>query len=99
MSVFAHVSSLIVAAVAGPVLALLSSPPTPGDVALVIAPPWAEREQIVTRAGGRVVGPATAIFGTLAISADPDFKSALLSEGAWVIVDGRSVAYLCGVTS
>lgn len=82
---------------AGPLLALAASKPVPGEAVLVISPGAAERHIMIAAAGGRVLGPAEARFGVLALSEEDDFVASLLAHGAWFVVDGRRVAFLCGV--
>ena len=90
--------SITLFVLSGPLLALLAAPPGDGPI-LVIAPGEAHREGMVRQAGGQVLGPVQGLLGTLAISQDPDFPKHLRDSGAWFVVDGRSVAALCGVTS
>ena len=82
---------------AGPLLALAASKPVPGEAVLVIGPGTAARAEMIEAAGGRVRGPEDARFGALALSDNDDFAAALLERGAWFVVDGRRVAFLCGV--
>lgn len=82
---------------AGPLLALAASKPVPGEVVLVIGPGVTERHVMIAAAGGRLLGPAEARFGVLALSEKDDFAASLMAQGAWFVVDGRRVAFLCGV--
>ena len=59
--------------------------------------PEFQRERLVVEAGGELIGPRQAVFGSLAISEDPNFAALLKSSGAWFVVDGQTFARLCGV--
>ncbi|MDW3183269.1 MAG: hypothetical protein R8F89_14905 [Roseobacter sp.] len=97
MPLITYALALISLLFAGPLLALAASKPVPGEVVLVIGPGSAERQVMIAAAGGRVLGPAEARFGVLALSEEDGFAASLLAQGAWFVVDGRRVAFLCGV--
>ncbi len=82
---------------AGPVLALVSAPPAGDGIVLVLAPPWADRGTIIEASGGAPVGLADAPLGTLAASPAPDFAEKLRARGAWLVIDGRPLAAICGI--
>lgn len=88
---------LVFVLLAGPFLALAGSKPMPGEVMLVIGPGSTARQEMIQETGGRVIGPEMAHFGAFALSEREDFASALLEQGAWFVIDGRQVAFLCGV--
>lgn len=77
----------------GPALAVASAPTAPGAPVLVVA---GDAERIVRHAGGRTLGPSAAAFGTLASSPDGDFLRRLHDGGAWLVLDGRIIAAICG---
>jgi hypothetical protein len=56
------------------------------------------REHIVRNSGGRVIGPASAPLASLAVSDDPEFIERLRSFGTFMVLDGRSIAQLCGAS-
>jgi len=62
---------------------------------LVIVPPWGDAHQIVTDAGGQIIGFDRALFGVLAAATHPDFNQSLLDAGAWAVRDGAILANLC----
>ena len=82
---------------AGPLLALAAAKPQRGEIMLVIGPDAVAVQTAVLNAGGRVIGPQVARFGVLALSAEEAFATTLLEEGAWFVVDGRRIAFLCGI--
>ena len=82
---------------AGPAIAFFSSPPVPGEPVLVVGHDSAQREWIVEQAGGRLVGPEDATWGSLAVSKESEFVKELHASGAWIVIDGRAAARLCGV--
>lgn len=89
--------ALISVLLAGPLLALATSKPVPGEIMLVIGPDPSAQYAMVKEAGGRPLGPEIARFGLLVISENEDFATSLMQEGAWFVVDGRQMALLCGV--
>ncbi|PJE27736.1 hypothetical protein SAMN06297129_0305 [Pseudooceanicola antarcticus] len=82
----------------GPVLALASLPPVNHGLVLVVSPPWTEREAQILAAGGRGIGPRIAAMGTLAQADAPDFGPRLRAAGPFLVLDGRALTALCGVT-
>ncbi len=88
---------IVATGLAGPVLALASAHPVGGDVMLVVAAPWTDRDALILSAGGAPVGPRSAPLGSLAVSDDGDFAAALMARGAWMVLDGRLLASICGV--
>jgi hypothetical protein len=92
---------LVVAALiaAVPVAAALGHDDRPGDgLTLVLAPPWGPgAAAIVRQAGGVLVGPVSAPFGTLASFDGPDPRPVLYELGAWAVRDGSTLALLCGL--
>ncbi|MEO0945436.1 MAG: hypothetical protein AAFY06_11425 [Pseudomonadota bacterium] len=81
----------------GPVLALMTSEPRTGEIMLVIGPDPVAHQAAVRKAGGRVIGPDLARFGVLALAESDAFAAELVAQGAWLVVDGRRVAALCGI--
>lgn len=86
-----------IVALSGPA-ALLALPEAhaPGAPVLAVAPPWADLPAIAEEAGGRPIGPFAAPFAMLAVGSDPSFPARLRAAGAWLALDGRRVAQLCG---
>ena len=82
----------------GPLLALACSKPDPGSIALVISPPWIERDTVIEASNGRLIGPTSAFLGSFAISTEPEFAQLLKENGIWFVVDGSGIASLCGIT-
>lgn len=97
MPVIAYASVLTVALLAGPAIVLANAKPVPGEIVLVISPNERGRAALIQQSGGRILGPETALLGALAISDNPDFPDTLKSDGAWLVLDGRQFALLCGV--
>lgn len=70
--------------------------PRPGEPVLVVAAPWSDGAgEVVARASGREIYPVRAPMAALAIFEDPTLLNA---AGAWLVLDGRRIAELCGVT-
>jgi len=93
------VLSLAAGVLVGPALALATATapaPEAGGVLLVVAPA-AQARALVARAGGAEVAPVSAPFAILATSGDADFAARLRRAGAWLVLDGRAIARLCGV--
>lgn len=82
----------------GPVTALFSLPPASHGLVLVLAPPWTDRDGPIASAGGREVGARGAPLGTLAQADDPGFGDRLRAAGPFLVLDGRALASLCGVS-
>lgn len=82
---------------AGPVLAIANAEPIPGEISLVIGPPWRSLEALVTASDGKLIGPGANRYGALAVSDNPDFFDDLKASGAWFVLDGTRMAQLCGV--
>lgn len=78
------------------VLVLVSlPPPRPGEISLVLTPPWgASPEAVIASAGGRTVGVATTIFAALSVDALPDD---LLAAGALRVTRPDALPFLCNV--
>lgn len=68
-----------------------------GKPVLIVAPAGAAA--VVARsAGGQVIGPEAAPFAVLAVFDAPPPRVDLVRLGAWVVIDGRRLAAICGVT-
>ncbi len=80
----------------GPAATVAARPAAAGFPVLVIA---ADPEAVVARAGGTPVAPISAPLGTLAAAGDPDFIQRLRDGGAWLVLDGRVLAAICGVAA
>lgn len=80
-----------------PILALLSAPVQAGAPVLVVAGPKANLEQIIEQSGGWVVGVSRAPLAIMGFSDGIDFENRLRENGAWAILDGKALAWLCGV--
>ncbi len=90
--------TVAIAVLAMPLSIVMGKRPEPGEVALVIAPPWTSvggAAGVVRAAGGQEIGPMRAPFAVLAILEAPE---AALRHGAWLILDGRVLAMICGVS-
>ena len=82
-----------------PALAILLAQPAamPGELALVIAPPWATEtgvQGVIDRVLGQPIGPTTAPFASFAVLTDP---TTAFQAGAWFVFDGRAIAEFCGI--
>lgn len=97
MRVIAVAIAILLASLAGPLLALVSAKPVEGEIMLVIGPSASLQPQVVEAAGARLVGPQIAPFGVLVQPAAAMRPDALLEGGAWLVVDGRYLAKPCGV--
>lgn len=82
---------------ASPLLALFSAAPDADGPVLVIAPPWVDLTKVVEAAGGNIIGLRAAPMGVLAVSADDSFQQGLKSQGVWAVLDGQTLAFICGV--
>lgn len=88
------ISAVLLVASIGPALALW--PKDGARVAIVFAP-WIDRENAALRvwnAGGRIV--AQSEWSVIAEADGPGFHDRLNANGAWVLLDARAVAALCG---
>ncbi len=94
---YLYIVVALAALIAGPAITLASAPPLAGDLVLVVSADKANRTLHITNAGGRLVGPEEAAFGSFAMSEDPEFVQKLKSSGFWLVFDGRQFARLCGV--
>jgi len=81
----------------GPILALATAKPQAGEILLVVGPDPVFLQAAVVNAGGRLIGPELARFGMLVIAESEQFTSEILKQGAWIILDGRRLAHICGV--
>ena len=97
MTHFLYGLTIIGTLIAGPLIVALSSVPQESDLVLVLAPDVQVRENMIREAGGRLVGPEQAVFGSFAVSDDPEFVTSLKASGAWFVVNGQRIALLCGV--
>ncbi|WP_010141219.1 hypothetical protein [Oceanicola sp. S124] len=95
LSIFLIAMGLVLS---GPVLTVASLPPATHGLVLVLSPPWADREAPIRAAGGRGLGTRIAAMGTLAQADRPDFSARLRAQGPFLVLDGRAIAALCGVT-
>lgn len=92
------IATLVAVQLIIPVVMLTGRPALPGQIALVIVPPWAASggaAAVVQAAGGQEVGPRRAPFAVLAVLDAPDSAR---QHGAWAVLDGRALAQICGVT-
>ena len=80
----------------GPLLALATVPSGNDGIVLVVTPPWQDPRRVIDAAGGRQIGPETALFGGLATGEGADFAARLRQGGAWAVFDGGTLAALCG---
>lgn len=85
---------LIASALVGPVASLALAKPASSDgLVLVIATHPAD---VVTQAGGRIIGFSAAPLATLA-AGEQGFVGRLQDSGAWAVLDGDWVASICGI--
>lgn len=91
-------ASATIAALSGPLAALSSAPFRPDRPALVVLPPWASAEDVVARAGGRIIGLARAPLAVLVTGQGPGLEDRLRAAGAWTVLDGSSLSLLCGAS-
>ncbi len=80
-----------------PIVALFSVPVDADGPMLVVAGPGDDLEQIVEKSGGWVVGVSRAPLAIMGFSDRSDFEIRLKENGAWAILDGNALAWLCGV--
>ena len=97
MTYFLYGSTIIGTLIAGPLVVALSKVPEENDLVLVLAPDMKVRERMILEVGGRLIGPEQAVFGSFAVSDDPEFVPSLKASGAWFVVNGQRIALLCGV--
>lgn len=95
LSLAATLAIAIGGSVAFPVLSM--EPPNDGLV-LVIVPPWRGGEDIVRGAGGYLVGPVQAPMAVLARFNIPVPIQSMRNDGAWAVLDGTQIAFICGVS-
>jgi hypothetical protein len=84
-------------AVAGP-LALSARSPEVGAPALLVTAPWSDADAAARAANGAVIALRKAPMATLAVFPDEAAIRAARSAG-WFLVDGATLAALCGVNS
>lgn len=90
-------SFFLTALLAGPLALLASSTPVPGQPVLVIVAPWATNvENTISAAQGDSFGPVNAPMAAFATSDDPEFIQKLHQAGAWAVIDGKTLAAICG---
>tara|TARA_R100000935_G_scaffold14528_1_gene29065 strand:+ start:14 stop:361 length:348 start_codon:yes stop_codon:yes gene_type:complete len=83
----------------GSLVAVVSANPVPGEPVLILSAQGVlSREHIVRSSGGRLIGPTSAPLASLAVSDDPEFVERLRSLGTFMVLDGRSIAQLCGAS-
>ncbi len=80
-----------------PVLTLVSAPVQAGGPLIVVASPRTDLTAIVEKSGGWVVGVTRAPLAIMGFSESEDFEQRLRQNGAWAILDGETLAWLCGV--
>ncbi len=78
-----------------PVLAIVSAPVKTGGPVLVVARPGADLTELIEASGGWVVGVTRAPLAVMGVSEDDDFEQRLKRNGAWAILDGNALAWLC----
>lgn len=83
--------------VVAPVLTIVSAPVQAGGPLLVVAGPKTDLTEMVERSGGWVVGVSRAPLAVMGFSETNDFEKRLRQNGAWAILDGETLAWLCGV--
>lgn len=83
-------------ALAAPVAVVARGPAARPGVVYLIAAPWDAPGEIVTRAGGRLVGPRQPMIGALAAGDGAGFAARLRRAGAWVVLTDPAILALCG---
>ncbi|CUH88342.1 hypothetical protein PH5382_02277 [Phaeobacter sp. CECT 5382] len=67
-----------------------------GEPVLVVTLPWGpSAASIVSSAGLFEISPETAPFGALTVLTNPADAKRLRENGAWFVLDGKTVAQLC----
>ncbi len=79
-----------------PVLAIVSAPVQTGGPVLVVARPGTDLTELIEASGGWVVGVTRAPLAVMGVSDDDAFEQRLKRNGAWAILDGEALAWLCG---
>ncbi|MFY0659330.1 MAG: hypothetical protein JXR15_02480 [Shimia sp.] len=79
-----------------PVLAIVSAPVKTGGPVLIVARPGTDLTELVEGSGGWVVGVARAPLAVMGVSDDDGFEQRLKRNGAWAILDGEALSWLCG---
>lgn len=92
----AIILAMLMAALAGPVGALSSSPPRDGRPVLVLASGGIDAEALITRAGGYTVGPLRAPLAVIALG-ESGFVEKLDSHEGLILIDALAIAKICGV--
>ncbi|WP_294225241.1 hypothetical protein [uncultured Shimia sp.] len=82
-----------------PVLAIVSAPVKAGGPVLVVARPGTDLTDLIETSGGQVVGVTRAPLAVMGWSEDDAFEQRLKRNGAWAILDGEALAWLCGETT
>ncbi|MBO9473093.1 hypothetical protein J7413_06025 [Shimia sp. R10_1] len=80
-----------------PVLAVVGAPLKEGEPVVVVAAPGADLNRIVEASGGWVIGVSRAPMAVMGASDVEDFEDRLKENGAWAILDGEALSWLCGV--
>lgn len=96
MHMVMYVLIFVCAALTGPALAVAHAKAAPGNISLVIVPPWHSSAAVVTAGDGQLVGPILSRVSVLAVSDNPDFFDDVKAAGAWFVLDGNRWAHLCG---
>ncbi len=98
MRLFALICLTLGPLIAAPVLALTGRPIQTATTLLVVGP-MNGLPDILSRAGGRPIGPTRAPIALFAVAdIHPEgFIERLHTEGAWLVLDGTIAAQLCGV--
>lgn len=87
-------------ALAGPPgLSALAGFRAQGPAYLVLTAPWSAAEEVVSRAGGRLVGPRQPAWARVVTGEGHDFPDRLRSAGAWAVLGDPRLLRFCGVSS
>ncbi len=79
-----------------PIAALGMLPEDRPGLYLVVVPPWRAADQVIVAAGAHPVGPVRAPLGEFAAADAPGTLARLRAAGAWVVLDAKKMAWLCG---
>ncbi|MFT4783582.1 MAG: hypothetical protein ACI9IV_001320 [Paracoccaceae bacterium] len=89
---------LVLGGLIAPFAALFMLPAKAGAPVLVVSTPWASAASLIAKAHGDIIGPWSAPLALLAYSSDPDFIENLHQAGAFAVLNGETLARLCGIS-
>ncbi|WP_058241023.1 hypothetical protein [Shimia marina] len=80
-----------------PVMTMVGAPLKEGGPRVIVAGPGVDLTNLVEVSGGWVVGVSRAPLAIMGTSDAEDFDMRLKLNGAWAILDGDALAWLCDV--